>query len=202
MAGGRDPRASGVLCCGDDRGCYLVASADDAARDAWACHLGVPNSWRRSCTSRRLGWRPHCRCPRLERTALRSGSCPLRRPPSHLPASHSATVAAALLAIMDKRGYLHAQIYPCLSTKDVVDVGHESLDSRAGAHALRNAGTRRTSSVYSVGEFAPAKRRVRVWFGEHPIFDYTSLPAAAERYEHAMRRRFVGLRVTNEPVGE
>ncbi len=49
---------------------------------------------------------------------------------------------------------------------------------------------------------APAKRRVRVWFGEHPIFDYTSLPAAAERYEHAMRRRFVGLRVTNEPVGE
>jgi len=57
---------------------------------------------------------------------------------------------------MDKRGYLHAQIYPCLSTKDVVDVGHESLDSRAGAHALRNAGTRRTSSVYSVGEFARA----------------------------------------------
>ena len=49
---------------------------------------------------------------------------------------------------------------------------------------------------------AASKRRVRVWFGEHPIFDYTSLPAAAERYEHAMRRRFVGLRVTNEPVGE
>jgi len=45
-----------------------------------------------------------------------------------------------------------------------------------------------------------AKRRVRVWFGEHPIMTYVGLPAPAERYEQAMRRRFVGLRVTNEAV--
>jgi len=49
---------------------------------------------------------------------------------------------------------------------------------------------------------APPQRRVRVWFGEHPIMTYVGLPAAAERYEQAMRHRFVGLRVTNEPVGE
>jgi hypothetical protein len=47
---------------------------------------------------------------------------------------------------------------------------------------------------------APFRRRVRVWFGDHPIMTYVGLPAPAERYEHAMRRRFVGLRVTNEPV--
>jgi hypothetical protein len=46
----------------------------------------------------------------------------------------------------------------------------------------------------------PVKRRVRVWFGEHPIMTYVGFAAPAERYEHAMRRRFVGLRVTNEPV--
>jgi hypothetical protein len=47
---------------------------------------------------------------------------------------------------------------------------------------------------------APCKRRVRVWFGEHPIMTYVGLAASAERYELAMRRRFVGLKVTNEPV--
>jgi hypothetical protein len=47
---------------------------------------------------------------------------------------------------------------------------------------------------------APRHRRVRVWFGDHPIFDYTGTPVAAQRYEQAMRRRFVGLRVTNEPA--
>lgn len=42
--------------------------------------------------------------------------------------------------------------------------------------------------------------RVRVWFGEHPIADYTAGSALAARYESAMRRRFAGLRVTNDPL--
>jgi hypothetical protein len=44
------------------------------------------------------------------------------------------------------------------------------------------------------------RRRVRVWFGEHVIADYTAEPALAERYAHAMSRRFAGLRVTNDPM--
>jgi len=47
---------------------------------------------------------------------------------------------------------------------------------------------------------APRRRRIRVWFGDHPIFDYIGTPVAAQRYEQAMRRRFAGLRVTNDPV--
>ncbi|MGW5188277.1 hypothetical protein ACWEOO_03410 [Kribbella sp. NPDC004138] len=46
----------------------------------------------------------------------------------------------------------------------------------------------------------PTDRRVRVWFGEHLIADYTSDPASAAAYETAMRRRFVSLRVTNDPA--
>ncbi|WP_427888503.1 hypothetical protein ACQHIV_34825 [Kribbella sp. GL6] len=38
--------------------------------------------------------------------------------------------------------------------------------------------------------------RVRVWFGEHAIADYTAEPELALRYADAMRRRFLGLRVT------
>ncbi|MFD7158316.1 hypothetical protein ACFV9C_27215 [Kribbella sp. NPDC059898] len=45
------------------------------------------------------------------------------------------------------------------------------------------------------------RRRVRVWFGEHSIATYVAEPALAARYEAAMRRRFAGLRVTNEPIG-
>lgn len=45
------------------------------------------------------------------------------------------------------------------------------------------------------------KRRVRVWFGEHVIAQYIAEPALAARYEHAMRRRFAGLRVTNDLLG-
>lgn len=41
-------------------------------------------------------------------------------------------------------------------------------------------------------------RRVRVWFGAHPIADLTTTPEAASEYEAAMRRRFASLRVTNE----
>lgn len=45
------------------------------------------------------------------------------------------------------------------------------------------------------------RRRVCVWFGSHPIASYVAEPAPAARYEAAMRRRFAGLRVTNEPIG-
>ena len=44
------------------------------------------------------------------------------------------------------------------------------------------------------------RRRVRVWFGEHVIADYRAEPALAERYAHAMSRRFAGLRITNDPM--
>jgi hypothetical protein len=40
----------------------------------------------------------------------------------------------------------------------------------------------------------------RVWFGEHLIADYISDAESAASYEAAMRRRFVSLRVTNEPA--
>jgi hypothetical protein len=46
----------------------------------------------------------------------------------------------------------------------------------------------------------PTDRRIRVWFGEHLIADYISDPDAAAAYESAMRRRFVSLRVTNDPA--
>lgn len=45
-----------------------------------------------------------------------------------------------------------------------------------------------------------AVRRVRVWFGKHPIADYCADEELALRYEAAMNRRFAGLRVTNDPV--
>ncbi|MEU8224673.1 hypothetical protein [Kribbella sp. NPDC048915] len=46
----------------------------------------------------------------------------------------------------------------------------------------------------------PTRRRVRLWFGPHPIADFIGAPAAAARHEAAMRRRFPGLEVTNEPL--
>jgi hypothetical protein len=45
------------------------------------------------------------------------------------------------------------------------------------------------------------RRLVRVWFGEHVIAQNVAEPALASRYEHAMRRRFAGLRVTNDALG-
>ncbi|MFB6720175.1 hypothetical protein ACFCV3_08460 [Kribbella sp. NPDC056345] len=45
-----------------------------------------------------------------------------------------------------------------------------------------------------------ADRRVRVWFGEHVIAEYTAEPATAIQYQAAMTRRFASLRVTIEPV--
>ena len=42
--------------------------------------------------------------------------------------------------------------------------------------------------------------RVRVWFGEHVIADYTAEPAKALRYQAGMTRRFASLRITIEPV--
>lgn len=44
------------------------------------------------------------------------------------------------------------------------------------------------------------RRRVRVWFGDVPICDHVAVSELAARYEVAMRRRFAGLRVTNEPL--
>lgn len=46
----------------------------------------------------------------------------------------------------------------------------------------------------------PTDRRVRVWFGEHVIADYTAEPAKALECQMAMTRRFYGLRVTTEPA--
>ena len=43
-------------------------------------------------------------------------------------------------------------------------------------------------------------RRVRVWFCMTAIADQVAEPVLATHYEQAMRRRFAGLRVTNEPV--
>jgi hypothetical protein len=43
---------------------------------------------------------------------------------------------------------------------------------------------------------------VRVWFGSHVIAEYAAEPEEAEAYATAMQRRFFGLRVTNEPLGQ
>jgi hypothetical protein len=44
-------------------------------------------------------------------------------------------------------------------------------------------------------------RRVQVWFGEHLISDWIGDdPQYAARLEAAQRRRFIKLRVTNEPT--
>ena len=47
---------------------------------------------------------------------------------------------------------------------------------------------------------SPSRRRVRVWFGQYLIGDYIGEPAYANRYEAAMRRRFPGLDITNDPL--
>jgi hypothetical protein len=49
-------------------------------------------------------------------------------------------------------------------------------------------------------ETTATHRRVRVWFGGHPIADHTATAESAAQYEEAMRRRFASLRVTSEPV--
>lgn len=49
-------------------------------------------------------------------------------------------------------------------------------------------------------ETPASHRRVRVWFGAHPIADHTATADLAAQYEEAMRRRFASLRVTSEPV--
>ncbi|MGC4942336.1 hypothetical protein [Kribbella sp. DT2] len=46
----------------------------------------------------------------------------------------------------------------------------------------------------------PTDRRVRVWFGEHVIAEYTDEPEVALHYQAAMTRRFASLRVTIEPA--
>ena len=49
-------------------------------------------------------------------------------------------------------------------------------------------------------EISAPYRRVRVWFGAHPIADHIAAGDQAGQYEEAMRRRFASLRVTSEPV--
>ncbi|MEU4604038.1 hypothetical protein AB0F43_13750 [Kribbella sp. NPDC023972] len=46
----------------------------------------------------------------------------------------------------------------------------------------------------------PTDRRVRMWFGEHVIADYTAEPPDALRYQAGMTRRFASLRITIEPA--
>ncbi|MFD7161057.1 hypothetical protein ACFV9C_41185 [Kribbella sp. NPDC059898] len=48
----------------------------------------------------------------------------------------------------------------------------------------------------------PRDRRVRVWFGEHVIADYTAEPEDAIRYQAGMTRRFASLRITIEPADQ
>jgi hypothetical protein len=52
----------------------------------------------------------------------------------------------------------------------------------------------------TAAELAASLRCVCVWFGEHKIVEHLAEPALAARFEDAMRRRFAGLRVTNEPA--
>ena len=51
----------------------------------------------------------------------------------------------------------------------------------------------------AVEQAQPRRHRARVWFGEHVIAGYNAEPAWAERYVHAMSRRFAVLRATNDP---
>ncbi|MFC9688388.1 hypothetical protein ACFTSF_07580 [Kribbella sp. NPDC056951] len=44
------------------------------------------------------------------------------------------------------------------------------------------------------------RRRVRLWFGPHVLADFIGEPASADRHEAAMRRRFPGVHITNEPL--
>jgi hypothetical protein len=46
----------------------------------------------------------------------------------------------------------------------------------------------------------PTDRRVRVWFGEHVIADYTAELAKAIRYHACVTRRLASLRITIESV--
>ncbi|MGZ0148997.1 hypothetical protein ACXJJ3_18120 [Kribbella sp. WER1] len=46
----------------------------------------------------------------------------------------------------------------------------------------------------------PTDRRVRVWFGEHVIADYTAESAKAIQYHVCMTRRFASLRITIESL--
>jgi hypothetical protein len=50
-------------------------------------------------------------------------------------------------------------------------------------------------------QYASSSRwRVRVWFGDHPIADYTAEQELAARYAAAMKSRFGDLPITTEPV--
>jgi hypothetical protein len=42
------------------------------------------------------------------------------------------------------------------------------------------------------------ERRVCAWLGDYPILDYVGTPAAAAKFEEAVRRSFTTLRITNE----
>lgn len=46
----------------------------------------------------------------------------------------------------------------------------------------------------------PHRARVRVWFGDHVIAEYSGETDLAERYAAAMSQRFAGLKITTEPL--
>ncbi|MFB6726223.1 hypothetical protein ACFCV3_39000 [Kribbella sp. NPDC056345] len=50
------------------------------------------------------------------------------------------------------------------------------------------------------GDPGPQRCRVRVWFGDHVVADYSAEAELAERYAEAMSRRFAGLKVTSDPI--
>jgi hypothetical protein len=52
----------------------------------------------------------------------------------------------------------------------------------------------------SAADVAKPERRVCVWFGEQKIVEHISESGDAGRFEAAVPRRFVSLRVTSEPV--
>jgi hypothetical protein len=47
---------------------------------------------------------------------------------------------------------------------------------------------------------AHQRHRVRVWVDEFVIAEYVAEQPMAARYEQAMRRRYAGFHVTNEPL--
>lgn len=90
---------------------------------------------------------------------------------------------------------------PGVTSRDRRDVDaclhHRSANRLYGPWRSARPPGRPVSAPTAVGS---GRRRVRVWFGPHSIADYTGNDAAADRYAAAMRRRFAGLRVTNEPL--
>lgn len=63
-----------------------------------------------------------------------------------------------------------------------------------------DASWQRSSSNIEEPEPDSLHRRVRVWFGEYIIVEKVARPALASQLADGWRRRFPGLRVTNDPA--